>query len=213
MTGADRRARAPRRGFTLLETLVAVGIFSLIAVAGAASVRFAHTSQEAAQNAGDRLAALMAARAVMRADFDQAIARPTQDPFGADRRPAFLGGAQILDGVLFAFVHGGWENPLGAARPTLQHVSYEMAEGAFVRVVRPRLDPTQDTPETARRLIDGVSDVRVRFFSGGTWFDRWGVRDGGGAVTDAGAPEAVELVMTIEGVGRVRQIFLVGGPS
>ena len=66
-----------RSGFTLVEVLISLLIFALIAAAGAAVLSLSIDNKFAIKAASDRTADLQRTRALLRADLGQATARRT----------------------------------------------------------------------------------------------------------------------------------------
>ena len=79
MTGSRAAVRARRdarqRGFTLLEVMVSLAIFGLIAAAGVAVMAYAADSQQALRERMARLGEFQRARALLRTDLSQAATR------------------------------------------------------------------------------------------------------------------------------------------
>ena len=197
-------ARPPARGFTLLEVVAALAIFGLVAAAGVAVMAHAVDSQEVLRARMDRLGEFQRARALLRADLSQAAVRLVRRADGSPGRHAFTGGRPGEAGPLFAFVRRGHENPDGAARGSLEYVEYRIADGRLERSARAAVDGA--TPPPARVLLDGVTRARVAYLERGAWNDGWQ----GGATA---LPEAVELELDLEAIGRVRQRFLLPGAT
>ena len=194
--------RPRRSGFTLVEVLVALLIFALIAAAGAAVLSLSIDNRFAIKAASDGTADLQRTRALLQADFGQAAARRTRGPTG---RP----GAQPMTGALAAgdpvlvLTRAGWSNPDGQARASLQRVEYRLVDGRLERRVARYLDGARaGVPQV---LYRGVSDLSVAFVQNG--------QEGPGFITTAERPlpDAVRVTMTLDGYGPVSQLFLVGG--
>jgi general secretion pathway protein J len=189
-------------GFTLVELLVSLLIFAMLAAAGVSLLTFSVRAQEAAEARLGDLAALRRAGSLLSADLAQAAPRPSRDGTGAER-PAFEGSSGEGDGLLLAFVRRGWENYDQAPRPSLQKVEYRLAEGRLIRRFYPRVDGSAAEAEVV--LLDGIGRIRLRYRTRrGEWRDRWD------PVRGAELPRAVELVADVAGAGVTRQLFLTG---
>lgn len=190
-----------RAGFTLVEVLVSLMIFAMIAAAGAAVLGVTIDNRFAVKAASDRVGDLQRMRGLLRADLGQATARRSRGPTGRPTPQPMVGAAGPGDPIL-VLTRAGWSNPGEQARPSLQRVEYRLVDDRFERRVSSHLDGAKPGPPQV--LYRGVRDVTVAF-----------VRDGEAAPAfissiDRPLPDAVRVGMTLEGYGRIDQLFLVG---
>ncbi|AOH36404.1 type II secretion system minor pseudopilin GspJ [Luteimonas sp. JM171] len=190
------------RGFTLVEMLVALAVFALLAAGGVTVMAWASASQGVTQARMAHVGDLQRARALLEADLAQAAPRRTRNASGIAAVQAFTGTAEPGTGLLFALTRYGWENPQGAPRASLQYVEYRLQDGRLERSARPMLDGARMDPP--QLVIDGVQGARVQYRFQGAWMDGW---PGG---MDR-VPEAVRLTLDLERIGRVEQAFLMQG--
>jgi general secretion pathway protein J len=188
-------------GFTLVELLVALFIFSLIAAAGVALLSFSVRVQTVTTERLDRMGALQRANALLTADLLQTVPRPVRDREGATVA-AFVGNGGGNGAVALGFVRSGWSNPDGAPRPGLQRVEYRHVGDRIERVRWQMLDGADAHPPST--VIEGVRSFAVRYHAKGVWRDRWDSR------SLLAMPDAVEIVADIDGAGKLRQLFLTG---
>ena len=172
------------RGFTLIELLVALAIFavlSLLAYGGLASVL------DGSDLAGARAARLGELQREVRTALDESYVDATLE-----------------------LTHGGWRNPTGQARSTLQRVGYAIDDGVLVRRVWPVLDRAPDSLPLEQRLLTGTGDFALRFLAerGGRWESAW--PPAGGAVDNAGLPLAVEVTLEVDGFDRISRLVITG---
>jgi general secretion pathway protein J len=183
------------RGFTLVEMMVALLIFGMLAAAGVAVMRTSVDSQVAVRSRADRIGAFQRLRATLKADLAQAAPRRTRGPDGVPQLP-FAGGAN--GGPLLSLVRRGWENPEDRPRASLQYVEYRLSEDRLERRIRSALDGgVLGDPQV---LADGVESAQVAFYARQAWRPAW---DGAGDL-----PEAVRLDITLVGLGPITQLFL-----
>ncbi len=168
-------------GFTLVEVMIALLIFSLIAVAGVAILSFSVRAGAASATRLDQAAALQRTVAVLSADLAQSVNRPSRDA-GGTARPAFTGTAGTL-----TLVRGGWSNLDGAARSSLQKVTYLLSGTSLQRIAYPYVDGAEPLP--AATLMTDLKSLRLRFRRGGAWSDQW---DG---LPDMPMPDTAELTL------------------
>ena len=188
-------ARDEEAGFTLVELLVALLIFGLIAGAGVAILAFSVRAQGVTTKRLDDVAAIARAGALLCADLGQALDRPARDEAGV-RLPAFTGDAQSM-----RLVRGGWTNLDAAPRPAVQKVAWRAENGALERIAYPMVDGAAG--QAASAVATGVRAVRLRYRYRGAWSDRW---DGAAAPL----PDAVEMVVARRDGTSLRQLFLTG---
>lgn len=194
------------RGFTLVEMLVAMAIFALVALAASSLLGVSLRSTESFARADAATRELQVARTIMRADFAQIARRPVRDAYGAPNPAAFAGGPpSASEKAIVMFVRHGWDNPSGDPRSSLQYVEYAVSDGALVRRSRPFLDATPETPVTTATILSDVSAARISFFFNGAWGERWI-----SAPPQSALPDAVAFEVTVGAFGFLRQVFLVG---
>lgn len=190
-----------RAGFTLVEMLVALAVFGLVAAAGVAVTGYAVVTRDAVAERSDSLAAFQRMRGLIKADLAQAAVRRTRDAAGQGARQAFTGSP--LGRPLMTLSRRGWENPDGDPRASVQYVEYTLGDGRLERRARRALDgAVLGEPQV---LADDVLEARIAFMWRDQWLDTWDA-----APPDA-TPQAVRLDLTLEGLGPVSQVFLAPG--
>ena len=187
-----------RAGFTLVEVLVALAIFAMIASAGVGLLSFAIDNRLAVRDASERTAAFQRTRALMRADLGQAAPRRVRGADGAPRAAFELGGE-----ALFAVTRRGWINPGEAPRASMQRVDYRLIDGRLERRVRERLDGAR--PAEPQVLLENVESAQVTAILDGDPIADWR------PVQNRPLPDAVRIDLTLEGYGPVSQLFMVAG--
>lgn len=199
------------RGFSLLELLVAVSVFAVIsAVAYGGLSSVLQTRQQTDQHAR-QLQALQQTLAMVQRDLTQAVARPVRDPFG-DSQPALY---QREGSYLLAFTRAGRSNLLGRRQSELQHIAYGLEEDRLVRYVWPVLDAPQGAEPYTVVLLEGVSDVQLRFLDGvREWQGSWPPPALPQELSDSTLPLGVEILLELEQWGDFRRLVaLVESPG
>ena len=190
-----------QRGFTLVELMVALLIFGMIAAAGVSLLSFSVTAQAAASERLGEMAVLRRVSSLLTADLAQATPRITRDERG-DVQPAFVGNDGATGELLFGLVRGGWSNFDNAPRASLQKIEYRLVGGSIERRSYPMLDGSiAGSPAV---LIDDIESLSLRYRDKDGWRDRWD-----SAKPDA-MPRAVELVVRRASEPEMRLLFLVG---
>jgi general secretion pathway protein J len=189
-----------RHGFTLVEVLIALLVFALIAAAGAALLSAAANARDAVKDSADRLAALQRTRSLLAADLGQAAPRRVRNADGRAEPQAFASGAEA-EGALLRLTRTGWINPGDHPRASLQQVEYRLVDGRLERRFFARLDGAR--PEPVQVLLTDVRAAHVTFLSEGREDGVWR------ATPDRPMPEAVRITLTLPTYGVVSQLFLV----
>ena len=190
-----------QNGFTLVEMMVALFIFSMLAVAGVIMLRSAVDGDEiTAKNLG-QMAEMQRFVSLMEADLSQALPRTARDERG-DRMPAFASEASGPDAAFLKFTRGGQSNINGEARSNLERVEYRLVDGKLERW-RYRMTDGGSTDEPAV-LLSNIESLELRFRDRrGQWASRWE------AGRLAELPRAIEMEFEQQG-RRYRHLFLVG---
>ena len=196
------RARSDA-GFTLVEALVSLFVFGLIASGAVAPLTQALRSQEQSSIAHEELRQLQTARALLFADLAQYVARPVREAEGA-RRPQFIGGDAD---VALSFVRVlGEPGEDGAPRTIPALIEYRIVDGDLIRSTRTLLDSREVVEPVDRVILRDAGEARFEFYDGEAWRNAW-VAGSPGALP----PRAVALVFQSRRYGEMRIEALVGG--
>jgi general secretion pathway protein J len=191
----------PEAGFTLVELMVSLLIFGLLAAAGVGLLSFSVRAQGASTERLGEVAAIERVRAILTADLAQAAPRITRNNRG-DREPAFIGGTGAPGEAALVLVRRGWSNAESAPRASLQKVEYRLVDGRIERRAYPMLDGAAIGPPAV--IVSGVRSLRLRYRAGPDWHDRWD------PTKPDELPQVVEAVIDVPRFGEVRQLFLAG---
>jgi general secretion pathway protein J len=202
-----RNATRPAAGFTLLELLVALAIFSLVAVMSYDGLKMVLSTQAAAEIQADALAELQKVYLLVQRDIEQVVPRPVRDEYG-DEQPALTGEDALQ------LTRGGWSNPAGRLRSSLQRVGYAFEDRQLVRYSWAVLDRAQDSEPQRQVLIGDIEEMTIRYLTANNeWEQRWpnplAVADGNGPAT--GLPKAVEITLNHERFGPLLWLFRLPG--
>ena len=191
-------------GFTLLELIVVLVIFSVVAVMAYGGLNSVLNARGRVLESLERTAALQKAYVRLRNDLQQLRGRGARDGYGEPQ-----GALTVLPDGAVEFTRSGWRNPLGQPRSVLQRVAYRLDDDSrLVRLSWRSLDRAQDAAPSEVVVLEQVEDVRWRFLQGGEWQDAWpaaGASAGGTTLDEV--PRAVEIVLTLKDLGEVRLLF------
>lgn len=184
------------RGFTLLEILIAMAVFAIMAAMAYAGLSAVLDAREGTAKRSETIAQLQQTLYLLNEDLTQAIPRSIRDEFGSDQL-AFTGGNGE---ELLTFTRSVPDWSESSSRSQLQRVSYRVENGVLYRQVWTILDRTQQSQFRRKKLLSADA-INVRFYSE-EWLDTW--LAGGGEV-----PKAVSLKLSLAGLGELQRIFLV----
>ncbi len=161
------RLRVKHQGFTLLEILIAMAIFTLIGLASTSVLTTVIDSDQASSQRFEKLEGLQRAMLTLERDILQAIPRAIRVN-GEANTTVMRGGRDLLDSEAdgIGFVRAGWHNPqLMLPRSTLQAVGYRLQEGQLQRVYGNYLDNVIGFEPKVKVLLQDVTDFRVEFLT------------------------------------------------
>ncbi len=203
----SRASWPARRGFSLLEVLVALAVFAALAAAAYGGLAQVARTRGALAAQQDRFASVLRAVSAFERDLRQAVSRPVRGNGRGDEIPALIGAADRIE-----LTRLGFANPRAEPRSNLERVAYAIDARRLMRGRYAVLDRAPDSAPAATMLCDRVDALRLRYLGGdGVWRDVWPP-----AQAPAGAPSgtqivellprAVEFRVDIADVGEVRRL-------
>jgi general secretion pathway protein J len=193
------------KGFTLIELLVAMAIVAVIGVMAMTGLSEVIHQQTLARERAARWQAIQLAMRVIVQDLSQLQPRPTRDELGEAFIPSLL--ADPSGQFALEFSRGGWANPGGFPRGNVLRVAYNFEDDKLVRYHWPVMDRTTATPPVRTELLDGVSDIEVRYLDGSNmWQLDWPPVGMAGAQRLIERPRAVEFAIVLKDFGRVSRL-------
>lgn len=189
------------KGFTLLEILIALFIFSILSLMLVSGLRTVINAQSGTEQKAQQLRKVQIALLMMSRDIEQAVSRPVMNASGKEEA-AFIGKPRT-----FIFTHAGFANPTGAlARSTLQRAGYLWNEESLYRETWQVLDQAPQSKVHRRSLLTNVTEAHFQYLDkNGRYRDNWPLE----GENDQPLPRAVKVYLTLAQWGTMSQVYLI----
>ncbi|MBM0105569.1 type II secretion system minor pseudopilin GspJ [Steroidobacter sp. S1-65] len=198
------------RGITLVELLVAIFIFAIVAAIAMGGYNEMMKQSDIVNAGAGRTREIQAAMQRLNLDFTSLEPRPVREPLGDSLQPALR--ADTRRETIAELTHSSWSNPIGMPRSTLQRVAYRLEDTRLIREYWLALDRTMDSEPESAVLLERVKRVEMRFMdSNRAWHEQWPPL--GYSAPDAPRlrPIAVEVTLELEDWGEIKRLMEVSG--
>lgn len=187
-----------QRGFTLLEVIIAIAIFSLLGLATYQLLDRVLRSDQRLSQHEQQLRQLQRAFSVLERDLQQARRQPLlDDPSHSQTLISRPGG--------FSLVRGGWRNPLQAPRSEQLQVSHYWQDGLWLREAQGMAPASGHS--SRQQLLLGVQLHSLRFIDGtGQAHDFWPAGS-----EPMSLPAALEIELDAPGFAQMRRLIALPG--
>jgi general secretion pathway protein J len=203
------KLKKPQRGLTLLELIVAVGVFALFSVMAYSALNRVLDQRDQIEEKRAYWRGLSLTFLRMEEDMAQARARPVRDIDGTTL-PALRGqptDTRALADPTLELTRGGVLVFGEGVRSDLQRVGYRLEDNVLLRLTWPVLDRAPQTKPFESPLLRDVETFEVRFYSlGGNWIDVWPVEE-----LSEELPRGVEVTLTLTNGNEFKRVFFVNG--
>jgi general secretion pathway protein J len=198
------------RGFTLLEVLVAIFVFAVVALMAYGGYNQLTRQDEIVDRNASRTRAIQSTVQRMAEDFTMLEPRPVREPLGDSIDPALR--ADKRTETLAELTRSGWSNPAGVSRSTLQRVAYRVQDNKLERAYWNALDRTMSAEPTSAVLLDQVRTVSFRFMDQNqSWHEQWPPLGYSGPDALRLRPIAVEITLDLADWGKIVRLVEVAG--
>lgn len=185
-------------GFTLIEALLALAIFGVIAVLSYRATASLSEGEARLAAEAQRWRTLETLFTRVEADFRQAVPRSAR--VGAAREPAWLG--TTFDGQsALVFTRAGSEFALEPGNAG-QRVGYRLRDGTLELAYWATLDHAGDAAPVVYPLVAGIAGFELEYLSAsGAWRNRWPL------LGEDELPRAVRLTLALDDGARIDRWF------
>lgn len=185
-------------GFTLVEVLVAITIFAVMAALAYASLDRLARHDERLRASADDLAQLERTISSMENDLRQTVNRSIRSPDGQ------LAALRGLPGYI-ELTRTGASSPLSPDRSNLRRIAWQSEDENLIRLAWPILDQAGFVVPERRPMLDGVQQFQLRYLASGResggkalpWRNQW---------LEPELPAAVEFNLELQGIGAIRRV-------
>ena len=190
-----------RQGFTLLEILIALFIFTMIAMMLGSALRTVINIHQGVSATALRLRDLQMALILLSRDVEQAANRPVLDEKGTETL-AFVG-----DPRSFTFTHLGYGGSMiEAGRSDMQRTRYHWEGTTLWRTTWQALDQPPEAKPQLRPILENVEGARFQYLDkSGKAHAQWTVAGKEGEIL----PRAVSVNLKIAGWGEITQLYVI----
>lgn len=186
-----------QKGFTLLELLVAMVVFSLMSVMAYGGLFNVLTGNEVITSQEERLKELQRSMMFLERDMRQVVSRPRNTGSGNTLEKAFDYGLDS-DGLI-EFTRAGNSNPVGVIRSSLQRIRYDLEEKVLIRKSWALVDHI-DLEPSSMSLLKDVDSLELRLLDDNNeWQTNW--------TKIKEIPKAIEITINHENWGEIKRLI------
>ena len=196
-------------GFTLVELLIAMALFVLLAAAMYGGTQWIMVEREIVNQRTAELQSLQRTVRFLQADLSQAWPRSIRDELGRGQVPALL--TERSRGIQLQLTRSGWRNPAGNNRSNMQRVQYryDPDEQILYRDTWPVLERVLGAEAREQLLLEQLSEFEIEFLdTEGNWTPDWPSQ---GAAGFSLMPRAVRYRLDTATYGLIERIVEIPG--
>jgi general secretion pathway protein J len=191
-------------GFTLIEVLVALMVFGVLSLLAYMSLGQTLSNADMLSERMDRLQSIQRTISYLSSELLQTVPRPVRVELGDAPVPALQ--SSFASDFALQLTHGGWPNPAGVPRSTMQRAAYRIEDGELIRYHWNVLDRTVNNTPLATVMLEEVESLTFRFLQlSDEWSDQWPPLSAQGTPISS-LPRAVEIVLTLADEGEISRI-------
>ncbi|MBU1215323.1 MAG: type II secretion system minor pseudopilin GspJ [Gammaproteobacteria bacterium] len=191
-------------GFTLVELLVALFVFALLAVTAYRGLNAVTQTRTQLDHETRKWQALERFFARLDGETAQVLARPVRTANGAEA-PAWTGSSSStgsLENAQLTFTRHGGFDASGAPLPP-QRIGYRLRQNKIELLRWTMLDSAPYNAPTVDAVLDDVDEFNLRYLSSRlVWEMQWPPR-----IPDADTPKALEVMVVLKSGEKLTRLF------
>ena len=191
------------KGFTLIEVMIAVAIFAVIAAISYATLSQYLVVREKVSLSYDRIQALQRSLLLIERDLRYLTNRPVRDEYGDEELAFMIDNEFGLPGELLRFTTAqpDFKN-LGLAR--LIRVVWRLEDGELYRDVWTALDRDQGVEPVSMLIMDKIDEIEIDAYE---WTDDLGLKKMDRSALTGNVPYGLELNLRLDNDQSIRRLF------
>ena len=196
----------PSRGFTLIEVVIAMAIFAILAAMAYSGLQSVINSKTHTEAGLDRLQAVQMSMLALSNDLQQIAPRDAQDALGGNLHKLSTQSSEYL----LEFTRSGWRNPAESPRSSLQRVAYKLDEDRLIRIYWSHVDRADEERWVERVLIDNIESLQLRFLNEQQeWAQDWPEASVLASSNTSPLPLAIEATLKTSDWGEITRLLRV----
>ena len=204
----NRQLNKQNYGFTLIEILVAMAIFTVIGLASTGVLTSVINSDQLSSERFERLEELQRAMLTIERDILQIVPRAVR--INGDLVDTVISGGEDVcdsDADGLGFVRSGWHDPqMLLPRSSLQAVGYRIQEQQLQRLYGNYVDNVIGYEPKVKVLLFGIEDFRVSFLTKAEQLEE--PEEWDEAYSSSTLPIAISITIVSKTFGEIRREFM-----
>ncbi|MDF1642725.1 MAG: type II secretion system minor pseudopilin GspJ [Pseudomonadales bacterium] len=193
--------RIQLNGFTLVELLIAIVLFSIVSIGSYQVLSSVISSHRKLSSHNEKFEGLRRAANMLTRDLQQVQPRTVTNAYGDQENALILESSDLSRLVLSS---GGWDNPLMAARGTVGRIEFFVEDEVLIKRLWLVLDALDQESHFDMPLVKGVSEFQIRALNPEQrWLSFWPMED----MPATELPRALEVELVVAELGTIKRVL------